>query len=277
MNMGPLEGSMSKEKFSRAGGKGKNMGQSGFCLASDASLAAQKNKAGSMLALCLGALLCIPQSAMALKEDSSKPINISANGGVYSREKMETSFTGNVEISQGSLSIHADKLTIKFVKGKGNGKNALKPKAKETAQSQTDGGEVSDNAASNLAEADGGELSARESVEKFFDEATQSRRDADGQRANGGIFIATGSPVRFSQLFIEDGKTRKLEASSAKIEYNSITGVLKMIGSAKLKSHGDVITGDTIEYNVSTQTYKVMSGAKKRMSVVLMPKSDLLN
>lgn len=52
--------------------------------------------------------------AYALPEDSQKPIHLSADKATYSERTGTTTYSGNVVITQGSLKIHAQHLTVQL-------------------------------------------------------------------------------------------------------------------------------------------------------------------
>lgn len=71
----------------------------------------------NLLSFCKKALLSalfigFSSAAFALKEDTNQPININSGNQSLDLEKNIVTFTDNVEITQGSISIKADKVII---------------------------------------------------------------------------------------------------------------------------------------------------------------------
>lgn len=56
--------------------------------------------------------------AYALPSDQSQPIRLSADKALYSESRGLTSYSGNVVISQGTLKINADSLTVNLSNGR---------------------------------------------------------------------------------------------------------------------------------------------------------------
>ena len=65
------------------------------------------NLSSKLQLLCL---LAMPLTVSALPNDRSQPINLSSDKATY--ENNQGIYTGNVNMSQGSLKIRADKLII---------------------------------------------------------------------------------------------------------------------------------------------------------------------
>ena len=90
---------------------------------------------------------------------------------------------------------------------------------------------------------------------------------------------ATGSPVRFGQQLDGSGnKGGQVDGQANTVDYSSSTGVVKLIGNAKVQRGGDIAQGHTIVYNTRTEVYTV-SGSKnagnkagKRVTVVIQPR-----
>jgi len=64
------------------------------------------------LVFTLLALLCASQAANALKSDREQPIRIQANSGLIDDAIGKSTYTGDVQIDQGSLKINADEVQI---------------------------------------------------------------------------------------------------------------------------------------------------------------------
>lgn len=70
----------------------------------------------------------------------------------------------------------------------------------------------------------------------------------------GGL-QATGRPVAFRQKL--DGSEEYIEGFAERIEYNSVTSQLELIGQAQLRRGQDELRGGRISYNASTEFYRV--------------------
>lgn len=66
----------------------------------------------SRLLVALGASLALADVALALPGDSEQPIHITADSAQINERKGIATYTGNVELKQGSLHVTADELTI---------------------------------------------------------------------------------------------------------------------------------------------------------------------
>ncbi len=59
------------------------------------------------------AALALPGAALAEKADRDKPTNVEANQMFYDEAKMINTFVGNVVLTRGTLTMHAEKLVVK--------------------------------------------------------------------------------------------------------------------------------------------------------------------
>ena len=98
------------------------------------------------------------------------------------------------------------------------------------------------------------------------------------QRTNDGsqLMTATGSPVAFKQQ-LDEGKGW-VNGLAQKVTYQSASGLITLIGNAKVQRGGDVVQGNNITYNTKTEIYtaagsKAASGSGRRVTVVLQPSS----
>jgi lipopolysaccharide export system protein LptA len=87
--------------------------------------------------------------------------------------------------------------------------------------------------------------------------------------------IATGQPVALRQKV--DGRDEHIEGFAERIEYDSTSSQLELIGQARLRRNGDELRGARISYNASTEFYKVVGqpDAKTpagRVRAVIRPK-----
>ena len=98
------------------------------------------------------------------------------------------------------------------------------------------------------------------------------------QRTNDGsqLMTATGSPVEFKQQ-LDEGKGW-VNGHAQKVTSQSASGLITLIGNAKVQRGGDVVQGNNITYNTKTEIYtaagnKAASGSGRRVTVVLQPSS----
>ncbi len=66
---------------------------------------------------------------------------------------------------------------------------------------------------------------------------------------------ASGRPVAFRQKL--DGREEFIEGFADRIEYNSVSSQLELIGQARLRRGADELRGAQISYNANTEFYKV--------------------
>ncbi len=90
------------------------------------------------------------------------------------------------------------------------------------------------------------------------------------QDKNGNqTMSAQGNPVRFGQQLENKGY---VEGQGNRVEYSSLTNVVRLNGNAQIKRGGDVVKGESISYNTRTETYEVRGNKSgKRISVVIQP------
>jgi len=81
--------------------------------------------------------------------------------------------------------------------------------------------------------------------------------DGDGELSEA---TATGSLARFKQR--PDGKPDDVEGWAEKIVVDQANNILTLYGQAGLKQGADTAQGETIIYNMATDTLKVQGGAK---------------
>lgn len=88
---------------------------------------------------------------------------------------------------------------------------------------------------------------------------------------------AEGNPVYFGQQLENRGY---VEGSGNQVDYDSSTGLVRLVGNAMVKRGGDVARGAAITYNMRTEVYTVLgskiagtaSGTKNgRVSVIIQP------
>ncbi len=86
---------------------------------------------------------------------------------------------------------------------------------------------------------------------------------------------AIGRPVTFRQKL--DGSEDMIEGESGRIEFDSVSNQLELIGQAHLKRGGDELHGAQISYNANTGFYKVVGqpnaqGPSGRVRATILPK-----
>ena len=86
---------------------------------------------------------------------------------------------------------------------------------------------------------------------------------------------ASGRPVAFRQKL--DGREEFIEGFADRIEYDSVSSQLELIGQARLRRGVDELRGAQISYNANTEFYKVVGqpGAMTpsgRVRAVIRPK-----
>lgn len=70
-----------------------------------------------VLVLLAASLMCLAKDATAQTSDHTQPINVKADASVFDERRGTQTLTGNVEVTQGSLSITADKIEIQIKDG----------------------------------------------------------------------------------------------------------------------------------------------------------------
>ena len=86
---------------------------------------------------------------------------------------------------------------------------------------------------------------------------------------------ASGRPVSFRQKM--DGSDDVIEGVSDRIEFDSVTNQIELIGKAQLQRGSDELRGAQISYNANTGFYKVVGqpnaeGPAGRVRATIMPK-----
>lgn len=143
--------------------------------------------------LSIALYLSLANGACALESDYQQPINVSSQEQIANLNSNVAQFVGDVIITQGSIEIKADNVTIK--------------------------------------------------------------RNAKGKLDS---VIANGNPVNFSQT-LDDGK--KITSSSNKLEYNTAKNTIVISGKAKITQGESRLSGDRIEYNLTTKTMRANTSA----------------
>ncbi len=87
--------------------------------------------------------------------------------------------------------------------------------------------------------------------------------------------VASGHPVAFRQKL--DGRDEYIEGFADRIEYNSGSSQLELIGQARLRRGTDELRGAQISYNANTEFYKVVGQPNAqtpsgRVRAVIRPK-----
>ena len=86
---------------------------------------------------------------------------------------------------------------------------------------------------------------------------------------------ASGRPVSFRQKM--DGSDDVIEGVSDRIEFDSVSNQIELIGQAQLQRGSDELRGAQISYNANTGFYKVVGqpnaqGPSGRVRATIMPK-----
>jgi lipopolysaccharide export system protein LptA len=161
-------------------------------------------------ALALLLLLGLAAPAWALKSDAEQPVHLESDSADIDEASGTRTFSGKVQVSQGSIRISAQRLVI------------------------------------------------------------QELADGSGHR-----FQAFGQPARFQQEV--DGKPGELVKGHAqRIEYDSNSEFLHLIGDAFLSQEGDTARSDRITYNRRNSVMKGGASAqgKERVRMVIQSKKD---
>ena len=104
------------------------------------------------------------------------------------------------------------------------------------------------------------------------DEVTVTR---DGQ--GNQTLVAFGKPVKFRQKM--DDKNEYIEGEGSRVDYTTINNLAILTGNARVKRGGDLVVGNVITYNTSTEVYEVKGGgpangpSKGRVTVILQPET----
>ncbi|WII92357.1 lipopolysaccharide transport periplasmic protein LptA [Kingella negevensis] len=86
---------------------------------------------------------------------------------------------------------------------------------------------------------------------------------------------AQGNPAYFRQML--DNNKGIAEGWGNRMEYQSQTNVVKLIGNAKIQRGGDMAQGEAISYNTKTEVYTVLGGNAtgnkngRRVTVIIQP------
>ena len=82
---------------------------------------------------------------------------------------------------------------------------------------------------------------------------------------------ANGRPVKFRQKM--EASPGWLDAHSDRLEYDSKSGDVRLLGNAWLKRGGDEITGSVVTYNTNTEVYRA-EGGKRSTGDGVAPSGD---
>lgn len=99
------------------------------------------------------------------------------------------------------------------------------------------------------------------------------------QQFTGGQYLAqvSGAPARLSHAAAPgaDGKaTPPVSAESAKLSYDSRTGVVDIVGGARLSRGADEITGNEIRYNALERRIQAAGGSGGQVKIVIQPPAE---
>lgn len=91
-------------------------------------------------------------------------------------------------------------------------------------------------------------------------------QDADGNQYAQG----EGKPVRFRQKL--DRSPDWLEAESLRFEYDGKKGFLQLFDKAWVRKNQDLVVGDYITYDLSSELYQAKSNPGGRVNITIVPK-----
>lgn len=100
-------------------------------------------------------------------------------------------------------------------------------------------------------------------------------QDANGFQT-GVVTAQAGRLATFQQK--RQGSNEIIEGEAERIEYHARSETAKLIRRARVKSGGDVVTGDVIEYDAVTENYTASrlpanGGSDSRIRVTIQPKN----
>ena len=91
-------------------------------------------------------------------------------------------------------------------------------------------------------------------------------QDADGNQYAQG----EGKPVRFRQKL--DRSPDWLEAESLRFDYDGKKGFLQLFDKAWVRKNQDLVVGDYITYDLSSELYQAKSNPGGRVNITIVPK-----
>ncbi len=158
------------------------------------------------LGLVLG---CLLGAAQALESDREQPIYIEADGVEIDEQSGTSLYQGNVLVTQGSIEITAEKVSV-------------------------------------------------------------AQPEGDQQ----GRIVARGNPVTFRQE--SEQAERSVKGRAQRIEYDTDSEMLLMVGDAELVQGGDTFASDRIEYDRGRSVVKAGASAqgKQRVRMTIRPAKD---
>ena len=93
------------------------------------------------------------------------------------------------------------------------------------------------------------------------------------QQNSGGVIVATGKPARLEQTPTEE--RGPVSAAAERIEYRQDIDTVRLVQNARIEQEGAVVTGATIDYEVSAQQVRASAAAgtvdKQRVEVIIPP------
>lgn len=162
---------------------------------------------GYLKSLLVLSMLLMSGMAQALPSDATQPIRLVADKATFSERTGVTKYSGNVLITQGTLKMRAENITVNL---------------SDTRRIQT--------------------------------------------------AFATGRPATLQQLISREKGLAVGQANS--IEYDSVTGIVTLIGNAKLKQDGASFSGNRIRYSLKAGDVEATAGQGKRVELVF-PSSSI--
>lgn len=79
----------------------------------------------------------------------------------------------------------------------------------------------------------------------------------------------TGKPARLKHKAV--GQAPPVDASAGQIDYDSRSGIIQMSGGAQLERTGDVVTSDSIRYNVAARRISATGARGAPVQILIQP------
>lgn len=210
------------------------------------------NTPGNVKFLLLVVLCLLVNLANALPSDKGQAIHFAARQATLDQKNGITTYTGDVEISQGTLLVKADKVTAHF--------NA------ETQKLERIHAEGSPARYQQQPEPDKGVMVIEaKTVTALFDTETQRIEKIQ----------AEGSPARYQQQPSLDKGVISANANS--ISYTPRTEQLLLLDNASLEQDGASMSANTIVYDILKQVMQAAGDSnseQERIEIVIPPQPD---
>lgn len=114
-----------------------------------------------------------------------------------------------------------------------------------------------------------GDVSLESQTLKMYGDRVELRRSADGQYQAK----ISGNPARLEHAAApgSGADAVPVSAQAKNLNYNSATGLIEILGGAKLMRGTDAISGETIRYNAIERRIQASGGPKERVKIVIQP------